>query len=574
MFDSYKKRSKEHIFKLIALRNDLTPSFALLIGAGASVNSGVKAASVMIDEWRQQLYANSKSNETFEKWLEDQPWHGDDDEYGLLFEKVCDQPSQRRIYVEECIKNAKPSWGYVYLSNLIKNNYFNIIFTPNFDDLLNEACFLYAGCKPIVCAHDSAVIGIRITSSRPKIIKLHGDFLYDTIKNTLRETDSLEKNMQAKLMQFSREYGLIVIGYSGNDQSIMNTLDSMMKPSETEQYFPNGIYWCTRKGSKISKKLDRLLQREKVYLVEIEGFDEFMAELHQFLGLALPDFVRDPYHSTTEKLNTFVSNKTNHYIITQHINALNEQIKKFEQEITGHGPKTELSHLIPYRLLVSNAMDSNRYEEVIKYAQKAMDQNPDADLLFYSIAKSYIALEKYDDASKISDVMMKKWPTGFYTYLIRARMLAYCGNISEAVNFLKQGVSQPNLQLELRGSLYISLSNYLLIVGDWQNALQNAEKALQIDPQDSNAIGNKCIALKSTNQFTVAKQIIIEQLLKVNDDYTTACFYAILEDKSKMIEKLATAIHNDKYNRIQAKFDPDFKAFINDPDFRKLVYLE
>ena len=115
MSESYKRRPKDHVFRLVARRNNSTPNFALLVGAGASITSGVKLASQMVDEWRQQLYAQSKSAEPFRDWLQKQPWYGDDEEYGILFEKVCDQPSQRRIYIEECVKNATPSWGYIYL---------------------------------------------------------------------------------------------------------------------------------------------------------------------------------------------------------------------------------------------------------------------------------------------------------------------------------------------------------------------------------------------------------------------------------------------------------------------------
>jgi hypothetical protein len=200
------------------------------------------------------LYTQAKSTDTLEKWLEKQSWYNDDEEYGILFEKICDEPSQRRTYIEDCVKSAKPSWGHIYLANLISQNYFNVIFTPNFDDLLNEACFSYANCKPIVCAHDSMVAGIRVTIRRPKIIKLHGDYLYDDIRNTVSETDTLEKNMQTKIMQFSSEYGLVVIGYGGNDRSIMDVLDLMVRPRESKHYFPYGVYWCTLKGSKISKK--------------------------------------------------------------------------------------------------------------------------------------------------------------------------------------------------------------------------------------------------------------------------------------------------------------------------------
>jgi hypothetical protein len=52
----------------------------------------------------------------------------------------------------------------------------------------------FSDLRPIVCAHDSAISSITITSKRPKIIKLHGDYLFDDIKSTVRETESLEEN--------------------------------------------------------------------------------------------------------------------------------------------------------------------------------------------------------------------------------------------------------------------------------------------------------------------------------------------------------------------------------------------
>ncbi|GAH27261.1 unnamed protein product, partial [marine sediment metagenome] len=122
MLEKLDKRNKIHLVNLIGRRSNNTPNFALLIGAGASASSGVKTSSEMIAEWRRQLYEESKSTKPFEEWLKDQDFYGDDEEYGILFEKLCDQRSQRRIYIEECVKDAKPSWGYIYLANIIAHN--------------------------------------------------------------------------------------------------------------------------------------------------------------------------------------------------------------------------------------------------------------------------------------------------------------------------------------------------------------------------------------------------------------------------------------------------------------------
>ncbi|MQI61220.1 hypothetical protein EI041_25185, partial [Escherichia coli] len=208
-----------------------------------------------------------------------------DNEYSELFEALYDQPTQRREFIESCITAAKPSWGYVYLTNLLDKGHFNTIFTTNFDDLVNEACFTFSNnLRPIVCAHDSSINSIRLTTARPKIIKLHGDFLFDSIKSSLKETESLEGNTREKLTEFTKEYGIIFVGYAGNDSSIMDVLKHLLKQDD---YLRNGVYWCVRKNDSIPPELIRLLGQDKVYWVEIEGFDELMAELALELGCAL-----------------------------------------------------------------------------------------------------------------------------------------------------------------------------------------------------------------------------------------------------------------------------------------------
>lgn len=87
-------------------------------------------------------------------------------------------------------------------------NYFNTIFTTNFDQLV-ELALLQADLKlnPIVCSHDASIASIPVVSNRPKVIKLHGDFLFDDIKTTLQETARLERNMENKFEEFLKILG-------------------------------------------------------------------------------------------------------------------------------------------------------------------------------------------------------------------------------------------------------------------------------------------------------------------------------------------------------------------------------
>lgn len=296
------RKPASHLIHLIESTKNHHPNFVLFLGAGASAESSVKTTTEMIREWRETY--SSLYGQTDGAILEKQPWYDTPIEYSQLFEVLYDQPSQRREYIENCLESANPSWGYIYLVDLMRKGVFNTVFTTNFDDLLNEACYIYSkDVRPIVCAHDSSISSVRITTKRPKIIKLHGDFLFDSIKNTVRELESLEGNMREKLKQYSSEFGLIVLGYSGNDRSIMDTLDALLRNDGT---FPHGVYWCVRKGSDVSSQVDHLCRFPRFHLVEIEGFNSFFSELYNAVSDKPHPIFVNPYSVAADKLGNLL----------------------------------------------------------------------------------------------------------------------------------------------------------------------------------------------------------------------------------------------------------------------------
>ncbi len=210
-----KRRSVSDLIRFISTRTDENPNYSLLLGAGCSISSGVVSATELCNIWRRQIvesFLGEKNNSSVDQQREylksnHGSWYDPTREYSSLFEKKYDLQRQRRMFVENEVSGKFPSIGYVYLTSLVESNYFNTIFTTNFDDLINEAFYLYSELRPIVCAHDSSINSITVTSRRPKIIKLHGDYLFDDLKSTARETETLEQNMKLKFMEFAKEYG-------------------------------------------------------------------------------------------------------------------------------------------------------------------------------------------------------------------------------------------------------------------------------------------------------------------------------------------------------------------------------
>ncbi|MEY0154523.1 SIR2 family protein [Providencia rettgeri] len=347
----FKKRSIKDLADYIRIKSGTSPNYAIFLGAGASVTSGIKTGFELVQEWRKEIFDRLSPNpytdpDSAAEWLaENHPdWYDKNNEYSSLFEKKFDLPSQRRRFVELQVDKKLPSIGYAYLVELFESKFFDTVFTTNFDDLINEAFYQFSSDRPLLCAHDSSIKGISIASSRPKIIKLHGDYLFDSIKSSLKETESLENNTKEKLVEFSKEYGLIFVGYAGNDNSIMEVLKYLLKQPD---YLKNGIYWCKRKGDKITPELFKLLNQEKVYWVEIDGFDELMAELVHELGSQLSlgetlkstkrekmiqNFITDNHGLTKNKFISKDLIKLKKYTYTQDISSLINELSESDND--------------------------------------------------------------------------------------------------------------------------------------------------------------------------------------------------------------------------------------------------
>lgn len=287
--------------------------YTLFIGAGASASSGIPTAKQMIKNWQKELYRilNESRKDTdptdFEKWLKKvkggyMEWLNkhkryDESDYSTLFNYIFQFPKERQNYIEQLVEEKKPTFGYMYLAGLIAEKKFNRILTTNFDDLISDALVRFYDIKPIVCAFDSIVSSIRVASHRPKIIKLHGDFLYDNIKNIRDELKSLDSNMEDKLYEMCKDSGLIVVGYGGEDESIMAPLrDMIRKPG----YLNMGLHWCIHKASAGDippRKVQEIqnYHEKKVYFYEIESFDRLMEKIFTQSDCKLPPVLLEPH---------------------------------------------------------------------------------------------------------------------------------------------------------------------------------------------------------------------------------------------------------------------------------------
>ncbi len=292
------------------------------------------------------------------------------------------------------------------------------------------------------------------------------------------------------------------------------------------------------------------------------------------MGIQLPDTVRDPFKATTERLNRFISpeEEIKNPIIRKDVFELEEQVKKFELILSGKAMKEEFDRLVPYRFLGDTAYDSNDYESALTYFEKALIQKPDDFDTMERIVLSYQWTEKFEEALKMSEQMIRTAPMDYSGYYRKGRCFVYLGKLDDAITNYNEALKYIAKKSPEEGLVLTSGLNVRLLAGDWKKALSVVEKALLTDPEDYAAMINKCIALKKLDSAEEANLILQDVLTKAEDKYLRACAFAVLGDKENMLKELAAAIEEDSRNRVTAKFDPDFADYQEDPDFRKLAH--
>ncbi|WP_126245882.1 ATP-binding protein [Chitinophaga rhizosphaerae] len=268
-----------------------TPKPVILLGAGASVTSGIPLASEVVSKAARWAYArqNGKNPDDpritksdWYPWLTNQTWFKEDAYLADLFPDAVENLLQpQKIRKEFWIKILNPdvpiSTGYLRLVELMHLKKISNVLTTNFDDCLPKARNLINRPHHIdIIKSPDDYTKISSNPQYPCLIYLHGAVENYTDKNVIEEVSKMDNNLVENLLPILKDCPLIVIGYRGSEPSVMDHL--LINNAEKAFNFKNGIYWCIKKGESpenMSSKVKTLAQTigSNFQLVEIESFD-------------------------------------------------------------------------------------------------------------------------------------------------------------------------------------------------------------------------------------------------------------------------------------------------------------
>lgn len=269
--------------------------FCWVLGSGASIQSGIPTGGELVEQWLTELH----ELEDFDglqlgHWATPEnlgisgfeladaaafyPW--------IYQRRFRDYKEQGYAFLENAMDHAEPSFGYSVLAQLMATTPHKVAVTTNFDNLIADALSIYTRTFPLVCGHESLTGYIRANLRRPLVAKIHRDLLLAPLSNP-DEIDKLPGEWETALARIFDRFTPVVIGYGGNDGSLMGFLKTL-SPIE------GGIFWCHREGGRIDPNIHEVVEYHRGRLVPIAGFDELMLQLQEKLQLPflLPDLQR------------------------------------------------------------------------------------------------------------------------------------------------------------------------------------------------------------------------------------------------------------------------------------------
>ena len=269
--------------------------FAFILGAGASVQSGIPMAGQLVDNWLRELHGREDhARLPLPQWATADNLRIPDfvharavEWYPQVFARRFEhRPDEGYAYLERILHGKDPSFGYSVLAQLLAGTRHRTVITTNFDNLVSDALAIYTNQLPFVCGHESLAGFVRPNPRRPLVVKIHRDLLLAP-KNRSEELAALPEPLAAVLRALFGGFTPIVIGYGGNDGSLMNFLRAM-QPGE----IPGGIYWCYwGRGAPPCDAALEVVARHRGAIIPIDGFDELMAMLGHRLGFPRMDQV-------------------------------------------------------------------------------------------------------------------------------------------------------------------------------------------------------------------------------------------------------------------------------------------
>lgn len=493
VIENYRIISTNHFVTTVCEGRRNSERFCFIIGAGASVSSGIPMGVTLEAEWMEEMEKSPGFSEVreFAETLRkagrlehdfseiEQAWEAAKkskqalpSEYYFDIYKLRFFPNHRNgyYYLERVMAHKNPSFGYHPLALMLtEGSGSNLVITTNFDSLVEDALFLYTDSKPLVINHELlADYAGDPNIKRPIIAKIHRGIFFDPL-NQPEETNELKGGWHDVLAHVFQNYTPIVIGYGGGDNSLMNLLE------EESVKMKNGMYWCyVEEFGLPSEKIQRLVQKKDGHFVRTAGFDSTML----MLGNALfPEKIG--VHQTEQYLN----NRTG--IQIENYEAEYKKLLEYEESREKENASTQTNQSEnEFRKEIEKMSERNSASESERQKQNQMTAWD-----YWRQGERYYKLQQYDEAMQSLSKAIREQSNTAQFYNSRGNIYDKLGDYENAILDYDKAIElNPDYSIAYRnrGRIYKILDNY-------KKAMSDYDKAIELNPEYSAAFNSRGI---------------------------------------------------------------------------------
>ena len=507
--------------------------YCFILGSGASKPSGIPTGGELVQKWIAELTEMYDPKE-LDFWKTEECISMDDlsKDYSKIFDKRFELDVKEGFsFLEQIIEGKEPSCGYSILAQILETKPHNIVITTNFDSLTEDALFIYTKKKPLVIGHEALAHYLKPFGSRPIIVKIHRD-LFLTPKNTSDETSELNENFIKNLTSIFQYYTPLVIGYGGNDGSLMGFLENL---DEIE----GGIFWFYRENDGgLNNRIKNLIEKFNGYAIPISDFDDLMIQIGDKFELERLDgkiikiaelraknyreqIIKLTEEKTTSKetkdaVSNIVSRGTKNWWYYEILASKEKNLTKrntLYQEGIKSLPKSAILFSNYANFLYKTRKENDRAEEFFK---KAIKLEPNNIYAISSYTNFLIKIrEDYDKAEVFYKKIIELEPDNVVNISCYANfLLDIRKEYDKAEKFYKKAFElAPNNAYTIG-----SYANFLLdIPKEYDKAEEFYKKAIELVPNDANTIGNYSKCLITKRELQKAKSLI-QKAFKLNHD--------------------------------------------------------
>ncbi len=548
-------------------KNTESRKFCFVIGAGASVKSGIPSGRELSDRWYKEIQERYTKDE-IKEWAKEVKLNTKDLAafYGPIYRKrfESDKTSGYEFLVQE-MKSAKPTFGHIVLAQILTKAPGHCILTTNFDSLIETAIYQYTDQTPLVCGHESLSGYARPSNIHPLIIKIHRDLLLEP-KSDPADIGKLDDSWKEPLDNIFSSHIPVVIGYGGNDGSLMKYFEQMNKPSN--------FFWCGLRNSAVSERIKKLIEELDGRYIEIDGFDEIMHELLWVFDEIKPIneelelITKKRIESANKQLNE-ISGKEKE--ITSETEEPAKELSAFEySKLADNEPDFEKRKLIYLEALEKFPktawlwsrftyflhFDKKEYDKLEEYYNHALEIDPENAnnngnyaVFLNDIKKDYKGAEKFYHKALELDPENAIFNGNYANFLKSIK-----NDYKRAEKFYRKALELDPGDADINGNYASFLRD---IKKDYEGAEKYYRKALELDPENANNNGNYANFLKDIKKDYEGAEKYYRKALELDPEHANnnGNYAVFLQNIKKDYEGA------EKFYRKALELDPEDAAF-------------